>query len=117
MLTKSKANTTPGPEETVIPPLREEKLIIKVAVLNEPYFPKQKLSIKFNRMVLKHMDMENESTFKQSGSLHGQTFGIVQKMDKSFRSYAKYGSICEIVGESSTTVIFNSNQKDASMSV
>ena len=29
-------------------PVREEKRIMKVAVLTEPYFPKQKLSIKFN---------------------------------------------------------------------
>lgn len=28
---------------------------------------------------------------------HGHQFGIVQKMDKSFRSFAKYGTVCEII--------------------
>ena len=83
-----------------------------MAVLNEPYFPKQKLSIKFNSVVLKHMEMEannNDSTYRPPGTLNGQTFGIVQKMEKSYRSYAKYGTVCEIVGESSMTVILNSS--------
>lgn len=31
---------------------------MKVAVLSEPYFPKQKLSVRFNSVVLQHMDME-----------------------------------------------------------
>ena len=38
---------------------REEKQIMKVAVLTEPYFPKQKLSIKFNNVVLQHMELES----------------------------------------------------------
>ena len=57
------------------------------------------------------MEMDkNENGYRQPGSLNGQTFGIVQKMEKSYRSFAKYGTICEIVGESSMTVILNSNQ-------
>ena len=110
MLSKTKQNTS-SPAEDLMPPLREEKQTIKVAVLTEPYFPKQKLSIKFNSVVLKHMEMDykNDSAYKRPGTLNGQIFGIVQKMDKSYRSFAKYGTVCEIVGESSMTVILNSN--------
>ena len=83
---------------------------MKVAVLTEPYFPKQKLSIKFNNVVLQHMELDqNNSRYNSNGLLQGQLFGIVQKMDKSYRSNAKYGTVCEIVGEQSTSVIMNSN--------
>ena len=38
----------------------------------------------------------------------GQQFGIVQKMEKSYRSYAKYGTVCEIVAHEQTqTIVFN----------
>ena len=62
MLTK--ANNTDSkdkmqPDTGEVLPVREEKRIIKVAVLTEPYFPKQKLSIKFNSVVMKHMEMDN----------------------------------------------------------
>lgn len=39
----------------------EEKTILKVAVLSEPYFPKQKLSVRFNSVVLQHMELEDLS--------------------------------------------------------
>ena len=32
---------------------------MKVAVLSEPYFPKQKLSVRFNSVVLQHMELED----------------------------------------------------------
>ena len=86
-------------------------------MLTEPYFPKQKLSIKFNSVVLKHMEMDTDSrdsTYRPPGTLNGQIFGIVQKMEKSYRSYAKYGTVCEIIGESSMTVILNSHQQNTS---
>ena len=105
--TDSKDKVQQGSSEVL--PIREEKRVIKVAVLTEPYFPKQKLSIKFNSVVMKHMEMDNhENTYRPPGTLNGQIFGIVQKMDKSYRSFAKYGTICEIVGESSMTLITNS---------
>ena len=40
-------------------PIKEERSILKVAVLSEPYFPKQKLSVKFNTVVLQHMELED----------------------------------------------------------
>ena len=87
---------------------------MKVAVLTEPYFPKQKLSIKFNNVVLQHMELDqNNSRYNSNGLLQGQLFGIVQKMDKSYRSNAKYGTVCEIVGEQSTSVIMNSNSQSS----
>ena len=49
--------------------------------------------------------------------MNGQIFGIVQKMDKSYRNFAKYGTVCEIVGESSMTVITNSQKAQGNMSV
>jgi len=85
---------------------------MKVAVLTEPYFPKQKLSIKFNNIVMQHMELDqnqHNNPHNSGGLLQGQLFGIVQKMDKSYRSNAKYGTVCEIVGEQSTSVIMNSN--------
>jgi len=42
-------------------PLKQEKSILKVAVLSEPYFPKQKLSVRFNQTVLQHMELEDLS--------------------------------------------------------
>ena len=52
--------------------IREEKQIMKIAVLNEPYFPKQKLQIKINGIALQHLEMENqEGAFKNTGSLAG----------------------------------------------
>ena len=45
---------------------------MKIAVLNEPYFPKQKLQIKINGIALQHLEMENqEGSFKSTGSLAG----------------------------------------------
>ena len=112
-ISDSKEKMEPGVGENL--PVREEKQIMKVAVLTEPYFPKQKLSIKFNSVVMKHMEMDNqENDYRGPGTLSGQTFGIVQKMDKSYRSFAKYGTVCEIVGESSMTVILNSNAQKSS---
>ena len=40
---------------------KQEKSILKVAVLSEPYFPKQKLSVRFNSVVLNHMELEDLS--------------------------------------------------------
>ena len=38
----------------------------------------------------------------------GQQFGIVQKMEKSYRSFAKYGTVCEIQAHEQTqTIVFN----------
>ena len=35
-------------QQTTTQPVKQEKSILKVAVLSEPYFPKQKLSVRFN---------------------------------------------------------------------
>ena len=40
------------PESTPSPKIQEEKQIMKIAVLNEPYFPKQKLQIKINAIAM-----------------------------------------------------------------
>ena len=73
-------------------------------MLSEPYFPKQKLSVRFNSVVLNHMELEDlaegsskEPSTSRNGIAPGQLFGIVQKMEKSYRSFAKYGTVCEIV--------------------
>ena len=52
---------------TTTGPTKQVKSILKVAVLSEPYFPKQKLSVRFNSVVLQHMELDdlsgdNEST-------------------------------------------------------
>ena len=80
---------------------------MKIAVLNEPYFPKQKLQIKINGIALHHLEMDNqEGSFRSTGSLSGQKFGIVQKMEKTEkRSFAKYGTVCQVLGEQSMTVM------------
>ena len=80
---------------------------MKIAVLNEPYFPKQKLQIKINAIAMQYLEMENqEGAFRNSGSLVGQRFGIVQKMDKTKNnSFAKYGTVCQVLGEQSMTVV------------
>ena len=93
-------------------PIKQEKSILKVAVLSEPYFPKQKLSVRFNSVVLQHMELEDLSEGTGMGIARGiapgHLFGIVQKMDKSLRSYAKYGTVCEIVAhEQTSTIVFN----------
>ena len=60
------------PEIGEVLPIREEKKVLKVAVLTEPYFPKQKLSIKFNNVVMQHMEMDPpENTYRPPGSLNG----------------------------------------------
>lgn len=40
-------------------PIKQEKSILKVAVLSEPYFPKQKLAVRFDQTVLKHMELDD----------------------------------------------------------
>ena len=40
-------------------PVKQERQILKVAVLPEPYFPKQKLAVRFNSVVLQHMELED----------------------------------------------------------
>ena len=99
--------------------MKEEKTILKVAVLSEPYFPMQRLSIKFNSIVLQHMEMDDlpagssessldMSTNRSKSLAQGQLFGIVQKMEKSYRSHAQYGTICEITAHDQTkTIVFN----------
>ena len=47
-----------SPKKEPLTPIQEEKRILKVAVLSEPYFPGQKLSVRFNSIVLKHMEMD-----------------------------------------------------------
>ena len=49
-----------------------EKQIIKVIVLNDAYFPSQKLSLRFSSAILQHMEMEDKIQPHK-----GQQFGIV----------------------------------------
>ena len=92
---------------------------MKVAVLSEPYFPKQKLSVHFNSVVLQHMELEDlsESATAKSqnrGINQGQQFGIVQKMEKSYRSFAKFGTVCEIMAHEQTqSIVFNPYERNA----
>lgn len=45
---------------------------------------------------------------KGTGISQGQLFGIVQKMERSNRSFAKFGTVCEIQGHEQTqTIVFN----------
>ena len=54
-----------NPSATPVP-IKEERSILKVAVLSEPYFPKQKLSVKFNTVVLQHMELEDPNDQSKS---------------------------------------------------
>ena len=66
---------------------------MKVVVLNDPYFPHQRLQIRFSGRILQHLEMDDsipEPTV-------GMQFGIVCKLDRSFRSHAQYGVICEVL--------------------
>ena len=49
-----------------------EKQIIKVIVLNDAYFPSQKLSLRFSSTILQHMEMEDKIQPHK-----GLQFGIV----------------------------------------
>ena len=55
-----------NPSESTPTPAKEVRSILKVAVLSEPYFPKQKLSVKFNSVVLQHMELEDVGDSKSS---------------------------------------------------
>jgi hypothetical protein len=70
-----------------------QKQVLKVAVLSEPYFPLQKLVIRFSQTILQQMNIDEK--FQDSSQL----IGIVCKMDKSYRSHAHYGTVCEILGQ------------------
>ena len=56
-------------EMSTTKPIKHEKSILKVAVLTEPYFPKQKLSVRFNSTVIQHMELEDlgDPSFKGLG--------------------------------------------------
>jgi len=41
---------------------------MKVAVLNEPYFPKQKLAVRFNSVVIQHMELDDLTEEAAKGS-------------------------------------------------
>ena len=66
---------------------------MKVIVLNDAYFPLQKLQIRFSGMILQHMEMDESIPLPTIG----MQFGIVQKLERSFRSNTKYGVICEVL--------------------
>lgn len=55
------------------PSVASESKIIKVVVLNDAYFPLQKLQIRFSGMILQHMEMDESI---QQPSV-GMQFGIV----------------------------------------
>ena len=50
-----------------------EQRILKVVVLNDPYFPLQKLQIRFSGMILQHMEMDDSIPQPYVG----MQFGIV----------------------------------------
>jgi len=93
--------------------VKEEKKILKVVVLSEPYFPKQKLSIRFSSLILQHMEIE-EGPPGDSGiagtPTPGQNFGIVAKYSKNNKTHAAYGTMCEIQGQESSNLVFNGGQ-------
>lgn len=68
-----------------------EKQFTKVIVLNDAYFPSQKLSLRFSSAILQHMEMEDKIQPHK-----GMQFGIVQRMERSLRSNARTGTICEV---------------------
>jgi hypothetical protein len=70
-----------------------EQRIVKVVVLNDPYFPLQKLQIRFSGMILQHMEMDDSIP----QPFVGMQFGIVQKLNNNFRSNVRHGVLCEVV--------------------
>ena len=70
----------------------EVKGILKIIVLNEPYFPRQKLSIRFSNQILREI-MADEGEPISSGTL----FGIVSKLPNNrIKTHAKFGTACEV---------------------
>lgn len=74
-------------------PQNTEIKIHKVVVLNDAYFPLQKLQIRLSGIILKHMEMDDSIPQPYVG----MQFCVVQKMERSFRSNSKYGVICEVL--------------------
>ena len=76
-------------------PLEISESNLKVLVLKTPYFPKQKLSIRFSQSLLKSMDL-NITEMKDSDKITGMRFGIVYKTGVGALKHATYGTICEV---------------------
>lgn len=84
---------------------------LKVAVLNEPYFPLQKLVIRLSPLILKSLDVNIQ--MQESG----QQFGIVCKMESSYRSHALVGTLCEIKSLEQSSIVLPRSAQLSSNSI
>ena len=70
-------------------PLEMSESNLKVLVLKTPYFPKQKLSIRFSQALLQSMNLKYQPN---EGTIEGLRFGIVFKTGAGPKKHATYGT-------------------------